>query len=429
MTLLYLALTLVVFGFGGVSIYQSFKKEVAQETDFALRYTFRNLEKAILAGHSIASLQNDKIIIRPLGPNASIDTTLRFSDTIAMHAQLHRPEKHRKLTTRRFYKDQVYEVDVLDVFIEEEDVLDGVFNAVSKLFVSLALVIIFFSFLLSRRMFKPFQDILNTINRFTLKSKTPLKLPDSNTKEFKELAFFIEKMANKARHDYQALKEFSENASHELQTPISIAKGKLEILQDVPGLRPEHLRLIQSAQGALSRLSKMGKALALLTKIENQEFSDHRAVNFSAILTKNINDLREIAALKDLSIETRISPEVYVEIDDSLADILVGNLLKNAIQHNIQGGKVEVVLTQNQLRISNTGTPPAVPTDRLFERFRKNNQSSASLGLGLSIVRKIGETCHFNIDYTYENERHILTVQFPPKGAPAKVRPPELKEA
>jgi signal transduction histidine kinase len=219
-------------------------------------------------------------------------------------------------------------------------------------------------------------------------------------------------MTQKARQDYVTLKEFSENASHEMQTPIAIAKGKLELLLESKDLEPEQLGLIQSAQEALSKLSKMGKSLSLLTKIENQEFSNQKPIDFSRAVASSIDFFSEISSFKGIQIETEIEPNVQVKIDESLADILIGNLMKNAIHHNFENGKIKVELDSDKLRITNSGLPPSIPTAQLFERFKKSDQTSQSLGLGLSIVKKICNVSDFKIRYDYENETHILQINF-----------------
>ncbi|MCR9290651.1 MAG: HAMP domain-containing histidine kinase [Bacteroidetes bacterium] len=404
---------MLVFSIGGITIYRSVKKVVALETDYALIYNFQIIEAALKKGQELEDLLTDKVYVNKLIGLPKIDSSFKFSDTIAIHPQLKRPEPHRKLTTSRLINEHGYHFQILEVFIEEGDVLDGVVNVITRLFLVLSIVILVFSFLISKKLFQPFQDILKRIGHFNLKSDEDLILPKTTTKEFKELNHFIESMTSKARQDYLSLKEFSENASHEMQTPIAVAKGKLELLLESEDLQPEHLKLIQSAQVSLSKLSKMGMALSLLTKIENQEFSNQEPINFSKIVESAIFDFKEICELKSLTIETNIAENIKLKIDGALADILVGNLLKNAVHHNWVKGHIKVTLNSDKLTISNSGEKPVIPTEQLFNRFTKNNQSSSTLGLGLSIVKKICEVSNLNIDYYYENEEHILKILFP----------------
>lgn len=411
-TLFYLAIILLVFGIGGVTIYEEVRKVVALETDYALLYNFRLTYNGLLEGQETEELKTDKIQVFPIESLPIVDTSYFFSDTIAMHPQLRRLEAHRHLTTLREVNDTLYQFDLLEVFIEEDDVLEGVFGVISRLFVVLSLVLLLFSFLISRKLIHPFKKILNNLKEFNLKNDKPINLPETSTKEFKELNLFIREMTQKARQDYISLKEFSENASHEMQTPLAVAKGKLEILLESSDLTNEQLHLIQDAQNSITKLSKLGQALSLLTKIENQEFSNIAPINISAIVTDGVTQFKEIANLKGLNIESSIEPEVFVNIEPSLADILVGNLLKNAIQHNTERGFVKIILTKTSLEVANPGKKPNIPTRFFFERFKKDDQTSGTLGLGLPIVKKICEVNKLQINYHYHDGLHRINVEF-----------------
>ena len=219
-------------------------------------------------------------------------------------------------------------------------------------------------------------------------------------------------MTDKARRDYIALKEFSENAAHEMQTPIAVAKGKLELLLESPDLQENQLPLIQSAQEALSKLSRLGQSLSLLTKIENNEFTSQETTNFSEVVQQSVRLFQDLCELKGLTLRSQIEPSVYLSINAAIADIMISNLLKNAVRYNLTDGWIEVVLTKKELTVKNPGVPPNVPTQQLFERFRKSNQSGESLGLGLAIVKKICDVNHWHVRYDFVEGVHQLTVRF-----------------
>ncbi|HAA22837.1 MAG TPA: hypothetical protein DCP28_30250 [Cytophagales bacterium] len=216
-------------------------------------------------------------------------------------------------------------------------------------------------------------------------------------------------MTEKSRQDYQSLKEFSDNASHEMQTPLAVARGKLELLVNSPNLKDGDLQLIQSAQQSVNTLSKLGSSLALLTKIGNEEFSDIQPVDLSAHLQDKLFDLEELIELKELQLSHNITEGKQVTLDPVLVEVLLTNLLQNAIRHNVQSGQIEVTLTEDALTVRNTGEAPSVDDpQQLFRRFKKDAQSGASLGLGLAIVKQIVERQHWAIDYTYVAGWHTL---------------------
>lgn len=411
-TLLYLLLILAVFGIGGIFIYKSVQSEITTETDYALQYHLSVIKEGLEVGRPVESFQSNKVKIQKLEGQPVEKPQPVFSDTLAMHPQLNRLEMHRKLSVIQPIREANYRIEIMDVIVETGDVFEGVVTILTRLFLFLSIVFILFSFLISRQLFKPFQLTLQKISGFNLNSNKQLNLPPSSIKEFDDLNRFLMDMTTKARKDYLSLKEFSENASHEMQTPIAIAKGKLEILLESTDLKPEQFQLIESAQESLSKLSKLGQSLALLTKIENKEFSNVQPIDFSRVVSTAVANFKEIADLKGIQLNSEIENGVTLPVDAVLADILVVNLLKNAVQHNVEGGWIQVVLSKQKLSVRNSGLPPKVTTEDLFKRFIKSNQAGSSLGLGLAIVQKIAEVSDFEIKYTFENETHELSVSF-----------------
>lgn len=411
-TLLFLVVALVVFGVGGIITYQMVVQEVQLETDYYLNETFKATVKGIRSGKSIEALDNKKVVITRLQGSNWPDTIPVYKDTIAEHFNLRRPEPHRNLTRTKEIDGIYYRISITDVLIELDDMYEGVVGVLSRLFLYLSISVILGSILISRWLFKPFTKLLDRLSRFNLKDSNGLQVPQTNTREFRQLNSFLLKMTDKARRDYQSLKEFTENASHEMQTPIAIAKGKLELMLEAPELDEEQAGLIQGAYQAISRLSSIGHSLTLLNKIENQEFSVSKRIDFSKLVENSINYYRELAELKAIKLDAEIKPGVMLPIESSLGEILVSNLIKNAIQHNVPGGWIDLKLTPEYLTVKNPGPSPKTDTSKLFERFRKGNQSGGSLGLGLSIVKKITEACDWNVRYDYEDEIHRLTVRF-----------------
>ena len=402
-TLFYLLASLIVFTIGGVITYNKVKEEVALETDYYLNETFRRLVNEIKSGKSIGVLNNDQMVQ---------DTFRVYSDTISKHPLLNRPEAYRRLVRISKVDGQYYQFDLMDVLIESDDVYQGVTAAVVRLFLFLGLFIIAANTIFFRWILSPFYLSLRQIMFFNVKDKDAIQLPETNTREFKLLNAFILKMTHNARKDYLTLKEFTENASHEMQTPVAIAKGKLELLMESGDLTQDQLQLVQGANQALSKLSKIGKSLTLLSKIENGEFSDKRVCNFSEVVAQNIDHFRELALLRNINMQAMLPPVLQLPIDSALADILISNLIKNAIQHNDNGGWINIKLNEQQLEVANSGKAPSAPTETLFNRFKKGQTTSSSLGLGLAIVKKITDTQNWQVLYKFTDQTHSLRIVF-----------------
>ncbi len=411
-TLFYLLVALLVFGVGGVVTYQMIKKEVAKETDYYLNATFHRLVEAIAEGKPPKAFVNDKVVICELEDRFWRDTTAYYSDTLGAHPVLDKLEPHRKLRRIKEINGIYYQISLMDVLIESDDMYEGVIDILSQLFLYLSLALIAFSFLISRLLLSPFKETLRKIGQFNLKKEQPIELPYTTTKEFRELNTFIGDMTGKARQDYLSLKEFNENASHEMQTPIAVAKGKLELLLEENSLSGRQAQLIQSAHQAIGKLSRIGHSLSLLNKIENREFAVAKPINFASAVENSILYFRELAELKGLEIKSETESQVLLPIDPALADILLSNLLKNAIQHNHSGGWIHIDLFRQKLVVRNSGQPPKLSTRKLFERFQKGNHNGGSVGLGLAIVKKICDVNHWQAHYSFADGVHEVTITF-----------------
>lgn len=302
--------------------------------------------------------------------------------------------------------------------------LPGVVDSFKWILLLLLVLVVISGGLISKYILAPFKRTMKVIQGFDLKQREPIRLPPTRTLEFAELNQFLRKMTEKAQEDYQSLKEFTENASHELQTPTAIIRGKLDLLME-SDIRDEQAILIAEMQNALERLSRIHSSLTLLTKLENKEFEASEPVNISSLTRETLNSFGELIEMKSLRLEAQIETGIYVPLHAALADLLVSNLVSNAIRHNFSIGEgrgaIRVNLGQEGLVIINTGREPQVPTSELFERFKKGNTGGDSIGIGLAIVRQICDLSGFDIVYEYNGGLHGLAVSFQPRVPASKL--------
>lgn len=415
-TLYYLAITLLVFGVGGIITYNIFQKQIQLETDRYLISRLWSLQNSIENGESPFAFISKSLSIKEID-NSFEETSYSFSDTLANHPnpRIDKLEIHRKLKTIRKIKGKTYKVEIFDVIIESDDIFSSVFQSQTRLFIILGAALVIFSFLVSTWLFRPFNITIQAIKNFSLNDSSEINLGKTNTKEFNELNQILTRMIQKSKNDYKSLKDFSENASHEMQTPLAVSKGKIELLLQSKNLDEEQLQLISSTYDAINHLSKMSRSLSLLTKIENNEFTDLQEINLTEKISKSIFDFQELLDLKKIIINHEVENFVMVQSDPVLIQILITNLFQNAIRHNIAGGHIYMELTKEYLKISNTGKPLTVPSDSLFKRFKKDNQSSGTIGLGLAIAKKICDINDFVINYYYKDNEHTLKVLFEEK--------------
>ena len=396
---------------GSAITYQVIKREIDFEQQRFLKERLDWAERFIERKHLKKTFSHDKISIIPLEGEVK-ESEIEFSDTVVMHSTLQRLEPHIKLDVVKKVGDSFFKISIYDLIVEEDDIADGVQESLIKVFLLLTVVVLVLSAVASYYIFKPFNLTLQKIKGFNVKGNKAIAYEKSGTKEFDNLNMFLSEMTDKSRKDYQALKEFSENASHEMQTPLAIANGKLELLMESENLTDEQVVLVSSAQNSIQRLSKLSSALSLLTKIENKEFENIEEVDLSDLLNQLLFDFKELMELKSIESSAMIDEGVKISIDPVLAAILVNNLFQNAIRHNYENGYLKIKLTNRKLTIVNTGEPLLSPPEAMFERFRKNNQSRESIGLGLAIVNKICEVNQLNLLYEFKDGEHIISVKF-----------------
>jgi signal transduction histidine kinase len=236
------------------------------------------------------------------------------------------------------------------------------------------------------------------------------KLEPSEIAEFSELNSSINQMTSKMSADYKNQKKFTENASHEFQTPLAIIKGKIDVLLQENTLKEEAMTLLIAIEEAASRLSRINKSLLLLSKIENQQYEKTDTVALLPLLEK-IKALNEDFILdKKIAFFDEATEELDFKINSELCFILINNLIQNAIRHNVKDGKITITIKNKTLIISNTGILEALNEVSIFERFEKKSSNVNSIGLGLAIVKEIAEANSIEVVYQYENNRHAFSL-------------------
>ena len=287
-----------------------------------------------------------------------------------------------------------------------------VFATETLVFLLLILAIIIINKRSSLWLWRPFYFTLKKISEFNLEQNQSLQLPDqTGIKEFDQLNAGLKNLIEKAKQAYSNQKNFVENASHEIQTPLAIIRSQLELLINEPGLTEKSAALLTNMSEANERLSQLNKSLLLLVKIDNNQFPEQDKVNVSELVEKILHYYQEHYT-NFPALAVSIQPDVYLTANIALIEILFSNLIKNAVVHNSIGGFINVHLEDSGFTIENSG--PAIQCDPtlLFERFRKGNDGSPSTGLGLALVKQISQLYKMNPIYEYENGTHKIKLVF-----------------
>lgn len=303
-------------------------------------------------------------------------------------------------------RDAYYSIKLRQSSFESEDIELILTGAISILLLTAFGISFLVSKKINKTVWADFEKNLLAIEKFSFVSGRRLYLVDSDIEEFDRLNLVVEQLTDKLNADYLSLKEFSENASHEIQTPLSIVLLNLdEILQqDLP---KETFEKVVASINALKRLSTLNQSLILLTKIENRQFVADKVISISDLAKSKLTEFVSLFEAKNITVELNLETDFSIKMNEELAEILINNLLSNAIKHNEDNGKIQLSIRKNEFRICNSGKPNSLTNETIFSRFTKGD--SKSYGLGLAIVRNICETNKLEIHYA-NDELHCFTI-------------------
>lgn len=320
---------------------------------------------------------------------------------------------YRQLAAPVQFRGRPYRLELRTTMLDSQELLARIVLAGALLFGALLVGLLGLQHVLARRLWAPFYATLGQLQRYKLHQSELVQLPATRIPEFNELNAALNRLLSGNQRVYRRQREFTENAAHELQTPLAILRTKLDMLVQVPGLTAEQASHIEPLLDVTQRLTHLSRSLLLLAHLDQQLFFPTEAVDLAATIRKQLGQLHEQLAGAGLSLETDLVPALTVAANRALLDILVSNLLSNAIRHNVPGGEVRVVLSGEELLAENTGRALALPADQLFVRFRPAaGRAPGSVGLGLAIARQICETCGFLLSYHYlAPGRHQLRVR------------------
>ena len=386
------------------NIQRSLRKEIDEELHISKVLWMRHLNN-ISVDKDILQLNNPFIQIEKTN-TFNIDE--HFSDTLLYEPAEKQPVPYRNLTIFIKRNNQAYKLSFQRSVVEQGDVFNNLFVLMCVVFGGLLLLFLLINLYINKKLWKPFNNSLEKITSLNMQQLQQVHFDKVSIKEFDALNKSLNAMTNKMQLDYLSMKTFTQNASHEIQTPLAIIQSKLELLlQDQLLTAPQTIAIV-SAFEATQRLSKLNQALLLITKIENNQFRAEKNISIKIIVEKYVSFFIELLGQKRIKPTILVTADWELFIHPLLADMLVSNLLSNAMRYNIEGGEILITITANSCTISNTSLLPAIVPAQLFRRFVKQDTTSGN-GLGLAIVKEICDTNNIAIYYDCNNDLHNLS--------------------
>lgn len=320
-------------------------------------------------------------------------------------------EPYRVLSSAILIHNKPYHLVLRISLVESDDLITAIVFAQVVLLIILLSGLIIINGMVSRRIWKPFYSTLEKLKQFEMDKNPVMQLDRTRVKEFEDLNRTIKQLADKNYQVYLYQKEFTENASHEMQTPLAVFQAKLDLLLQ-SRLSEEQALLIQPLLDSATRLNRLNKGLVLLAKIDNHQFIETEPVEITGLTLQLIGQFRDQIERKGLRLQTHWDELIAIPFNKTLLEMLFSNLIANAIRHNNDGGDIEIRARKSNWTISNSGPALSIPAEKIFDRFQKGNQNPSSLGLGLAIVKRICDNAGWTINYHFMENRHILILRF-----------------
>ena len=405
-----------VMALWAILFYYSMVNEINDETDDVLGDYAELIMRRALAGKPLPAPNNgsnNSYSVTPVDEEyIANNPAIIFYDETVYIAEKEETEPARVLKT--IFCDaegQYYEIKVATPTFERTDLLQTVAYHILGLYIVLMLTIFAVVSLVYYYNMRPLYSMLEWFDKYRPGTKSE-KMPDSSSVvEFKKLSQAAQMAVERAEYYFEQQKQFIGNASHELQTPLAIIGTRIEWLINNTSLDEQQLEELLKIQRSLARLVRLNKTLLLLSKIENGQFPESSDTDIANIMRESVETYNDIYAGRNISCRANMPEHFIVHMNESLAATLLNNLLKNSYIHNIQGGKVEITVHERRISIANSGKKP-LDASQIFERFYHEGNPD-STGLGLALVSSICRYYDINLSYSFEEEMHCFTMNFP----------------
>ncbi len=407
---------LIVLSGWAVVFYQGIMGEITDEVDDSLEDYSELIIMRSLAGKELPvhdSGSNNQYFLQEVDASyAQSREQICYRDSMIYIDEKKETEPARILKTIFKDKDErYYELSVYTPTIEKADLREHIFYLLIALLASLLVAILLINIWVFHRSMKPFYQLLRWLENYRLGKKNEKLSIETDTTEFRKLNDAVSRYATHSEEVFEQQKQFIGNASHEIQTPLAVCQNRLEMLMEDETLGEEQMEEIVKTYQTLEYVSKLNKSLLLLSRIDNHQFVEEKDVCLNEVLHRYMEDYQEVYAYRDIRLTVEEKGEFHWKMNETLAVVLVTNLLKNAFVHNVDEGKIIVEIHSAGIRFGNTGMDSALDASHIFERFYQGSQKKeGSTGLGLAIVDAICRQSRLRIRYQFEGGMHWFSL-------------------
>lgn len=306
-----------------------------------------------------------------------------------------------------------FELIVSTPTFEKDDLIETILWWIFALYIILIFTVVVITLVVFQKSMKPFYDILEWLNSYTPCNSHSNLSVSTDIEEFRQLEKVAKDTTDRSDEAFEKQKQFIGNASHELQTPLAVLGNRIDLMLDNDTLSEENMGELIKMKREIGHISRLNKTLLLLTKIDNGQFPEIRDIDFTGLVMHQKEIYDEIFISKKMICNINTPDRmVYIRMNETLAIVLVSNLIKNAFVHGKDGGKITITLNSKALTIENSGDS-ALDGARIFERFYQGAKKEGSTGLGLALSKAIADRSGMELSYSFDNHTHIFRLSFP----------------
>jgi signal transduction histidine kinase len=401
-----LAFSLVFFLISTLAIYWVVQQTVYNELDDHLRHHKQDLLRDINQGHlSIEQIMRltqmgtvEWIRVQPISyGNIQPDyyETVHFAPTDTSEAQ-----QYRVLNTVFEFDGQPYQFNIYEEASRWNTILRTILFAVIGAIFVWGFLQYLINWSLFRKLLKPFYRTVDYLTTIQGPNDYDHPFSSSSTDEIDQLNTALNRTFTQLQSAFEQQKEFIQNASHELLTPLSIIQQKSEQLLSQPDAQETTVQRASQIYDTAKRMERLSQALLMISKIENQQYETDAKVSVADVLSDVVGELQMFIEAKQLHIKQDLNSPPQIRANRELLHSLFKNILHNAVKYSPDGGSISIrglVDKRDGYTVEITDEGPGIPEEeqeQVFQRFSKANQRwSDSPGLGLAIAKSI---CDFH---------------------------------
>ena len=400
-----------------VVFYFTMVDEINDEVDDALEDYSELIVIRMLSGELLPRMNegsNNSYTIAPVDENyAAAHPGIDYYD-----AEVYIPEKEETEPARflvTIFQDgngQFYELKVATPTFEKDELLETILWWVVWLYLLSLITVVGTTMWIFHNSMRPLYALLHWLDGYVPGHKTVPVPNNTSITEFRRLNTAAQQAVDRSEELLEQQKQFIGNASHELQTPLAVLGGRMEYMLDHAGLDEQTMGEVIQMQRTLGHIVRLNKTLLLLAKIDNGQFPENTDVDISAMIREQKELYDDIYEERDIRCDMHLTGSFRVRMNESLASVLVSNLIRNAYVHSEAGARIDIRIEGRTLTVSNDGVTP-LDGKHIFERFYQGSKREGSTGLGLALVKAVADSYGLCVGYRFGEEQHIFSVEWP----------------